>query len=84
MPHLVVADATRRGEITDDEALSGQHMLGVRFVSGPAHAILGEDLDCVVELLYPGVDYSAMQVGSGVLVVEGRRIVGSGVVTGMR
>jgi hypothetical protein len=72
----------RFGEITEEEAMSGRHMLGVRFVSGPARARLGEDLDCVLEFLYPGVDYSAIHGGSEFVVVEGRKIVGGGVVQG--
>jgi hypothetical protein len=77
-PHVVAGDPSRRGELTADEALSGHHMLGVCFVEGPTGAAPGQTLHCVVELLYPGVDYAGLRASAGILVVEGRRIVATG------
>ncbi|GMU39098.1 MAG: hypothetical protein AMXMBFR22_32890 [Phycisphaerae bacterium] len=80
MPHVVVGDSSRKGELTPLEALSGHHMLGVRFVDGPTGAACGQNLPCVIELLYAGADYAALRAGAGILVVEGRRIVATGTV----
>jgi len=78
MPHLVVGDPSRKGDLTPHEALSGHHMLGVRFVNGPAGVGCDQLVLCVVELLYTGVDYAALRAEAGILVVEGRRIVATG------
>ena len=78
MPHLVVGDPSRTGELMRHEALSGDHMLGVRFVEGAIGVACGQNVPCVVELLYAGVDYSALRAGVGILVVEGRKIVATG------
>jgi hypothetical protein len=77
-PHVVVGDPSRRGELTNEEALSSGYMLGVRFVDGPHDAVCGQQLACEVDLLYPGVDYAPLRPGVGILVVEGARIVATG------
>src|SRR5688500_18105053 len=78
MPHVVLGDPSRRGELTPHEALSGDHMLGGRFVGGPVDAGSGQQLRCEIELLYPEVDYSGLRSSAGILVVEGRKIVATG------
>ena len=54
--------------------------LGVRLSAGPQELRPGESSAVTWELLYEGVDYSALQVGTEFQILEGPHIVGSGTV----
>jgi hypothetical protein len=56
-------------------------MLGVRVLSF-SDSLLGKPLKIAFELIYDGVDYSALAPGTEFKILEGPRVVGSGVVRG--
>jgi hypothetical protein len=55
--------------------------LGVVFVGG-GELPLGSECAATIELVYEGVDYTALRPGVEFSVLEGARVVGSGVVRG--
>lgn len=70
-PHLVVQSPTIREHNKSD------HYLGIRLVS-EKEIIPGTPIDLEVELMYPGVDYSALIPGATFTIREGPKIVGFG------
>jgi len=79
-PHLVVQDTTVRQAVSpaDNEI---EPYLGVVFIEGQV-PIVGDPILATLALMYyPGVDYSALQVGATFTIREGPQIVGFGTVT---
>ena len=71
MPHLVVGDAGQRAESEED-------YLGVRFTGDGRQLPAGHEHQLVLELMYPGVDYSRLVKGARFTIREGSKIVGFG------
>jgi len=59
-------------------------MLGVQFVDGPDEVAPGAKAEVVMQLLYPGVDYSSLVPGATFTVLEGPRVVATGIVVDRR
>ena len=78
-PHLVVQDTTVRQAVSpaDNEI---EPYLGVVFIEGPAPVVGDPILATLALMYYPGVDYSALQVGATFTIREGPQIVGFGTV----
>jgi translation elongation factor EF-Tu-like GTPase len=73
-PHLVVQLPTIREHNKSD------HYLGVRLIS-EKEIIPGMPIDLDMELMYPGIDYSALVPGATFTIREGPKIIGFGIVT---
>ena len=54
--------------------------LGVRITEISQSSKLGEPIEVSFELIYPNVDYSSLTRGSTFRIMEGSKIVGSGLV----
>jgi len=59
-------------------------MLGVQFVDGPDEVAPGAKAEVIMQLLYQGVDYSSLLPGAKFTVLEGLRVVATGIVVDRR
>ena len=71
---------TRASSYKPHFRVEGGEWLGVAFLEGPEWVAPGEEADATVELLYDGVDYSALRPGTAFEVLEGAHVVAHGTV----
>jgi hypothetical protein len=71
---------TRASSYKPHFRVAGGEWLGVAFLEGPEWVAPGEEAEATVELLYDGVDYSALTPGAAFDVLEGPHVVARGMV----
>lgn len=80
MPHIVVQSP----DIREFKVINGvcvDDYLGVRFSPIPMELMIGQPLECEMELMYyPDVNYDAVQEGATFTLREGGKFIGYGVV----
>ncbi len=79
-PHIVLGDPTQREVILVGNQFA-EHYLGVRLIGTGRALVPGIAHDVKFFLMYPGVDYGAVQPNATFTIREGTTIVGYGTVT---